>query len=728
MGKDTLQPDELEEAVLAFLADDGPVARRMGGFSPRSQQLEMARAAARALASKDGRLVVEAGTGTGKSLAYLAAAVLSELTVIVSTGTKALQDQLIHKDLPLILDAAEEVLGVPKRAALMKGRSNYLCLLRYERFQAQPRFLFKEDGQTWPQLEAWADTTETGDRAEIEGLPDAYSPWSDFDAGAETCVGQKCAQYDRCWVTRMRRRAQEADIIVANHHLLCADARVRLEGMPAGGEAAADGGEEGASSSHGAVLPEADALIVDEAHALPDVATDYFGVQLMSSRTERLISDVKTFGDRFDATKRLPLHGAAERAQEALAQVFDACAPMAEGGERTRLHAPPEGAIESAQAARECFGLLTQRLDGTVDDDEEAELSLTAADARALVRRSDQLCAELDFLLGGALTDPRFVAFVEPRRRGVAVCATPIDVASALAQTLFKDARPLVLTSATLAVEGETAAFRERTGVLDDGRPLESLVLPSPFDHARRAALFAPADMPAATEPTFFDRFCNEVRFLTELTAGGALLLFTSHRVLERAYETLAPELLAQGHVVLRQGEAPRAQLLDTMRAEDGDRGAVLFATLSFWEGVDIPGRALRLVVMDRLPFRSPADPVQQARGELAKTRGRHPFMDLAVPEAALALKQGAGRLLRTVDDAGIVAVLDGRLRGKRYGKVFLRTLPAMTRVGSHKPLGAFWSRFCAPALGLPAGDEAPGAATDEATDEPDDSPDEADA
>lgn len=691
---------DLEDAVLAFLAEDGPVAKRMGGFAARPQQLEMARAAARALASDEGRLVVEAGTGTGKSLAYLAAAVLSDQSVIVSTGTKALQDQLIHKDLPLVLDAAREATGRDKRAALMKGRNNYLCLLRFDRFRQQPRFLFREDGESWPRLEAWAETTETGDRAEVEDLPDAYAPWTDLDAGADTCLGQKCAQYDKCFVTRMRRRAQDADIIVANHHLLCADARVRLEGVPSSSETPDEDGAQGAS--FGQVLPDADALIVDEAHALPDVASEYFGVSLLSSRTERLLTDVKTFGDRFDAPKRLPLHGAAEQAQEALARVFDKVAPLAEGGARTRLRAPPEGAIDAARAARECFGLLAQRLDGTVSDEDEAEMTLTAADARALVRRADQLCTELDFLLGGALEDPRFVAFVEPRRRGLALCATPIDVASALSQTLFKEPRPLILTSATLAVQGKTDAFLARTGLADDeDRPLESLVLPSPFDHERRAALYAPGGMPAPTEPAFFERFCDEVRFLVELTGGGALLLFTSHRVLERAYEELAPELTAAGHRTLRQGEAPRAQLLDAVRSDDGERGAVLFATLSFWEGVDVPGRALRLVVMDRLPFRSPGDPVQQARSELAKERGHHPFFDLAVPEAALTLKQGAGRLLRTHDDAGIVAVLDGRLRQKGYGRVFLQTLPDMTRVGARKTLTDFWWRFCAPTLGL---------------------------
>jgi ATP-dependent DNA helicase DinG len=705
----------LRDDVLRLLAEDGPVARRLAGFAPRPAQLEMAAATADALEDGDGRLVVEAGTGTGKSLAYLASAVLYEGPVAVATGTKALQDQLIERDLPLVIEAVQEMTGKERRAALMKGRANYLCVLRYDRFAKQPRFLFREDAGAWPALEKWAQVTETGDRAELDTLPDGWSTWSELDSGADTCLGGKCPDWERCWVVKMRRRAQDADIVVANHHLLCADARVRLEGMP---ESSQTPGEDPGRGSYGQVLPDVDALIVDEAHSLPDVASEYFGVQLASSRIERLVRDTKGLAERLPAEKRLPLLGSMERAQEALASVFDAVAPLAEAGERTRLDDPPADARDLARLAADSFGELTQRLDG-VTDDAEAELSADGAFARALVRRADQIVQEAEFLLTAAPSDPRFVSFVEPRRRGLALCATPIDVADALAQTLFADARPLVLTSATLAVEGSCDGFVARSGIAglppaagdddldddnDDNDPIEveQLVLPSPFDHEQRAALYAPADFPSPDAPDYAARFCDEVRWLCELTGAGALLLFTSYRALERAYETLHDELAAEGPV-LRQGEAPRGRLLDQMREQDGERGAVLFATLSFWEGVDVPGRALRLVVIDRLPFRSPGDPVFQARGELVKERGGHPFMDLSLPEAALTLKQGAGRLLRTTEDAGIVAVLDGRLRKKRYGRTFLQTLPPMTRIGSRKALGSFWERFCAPALGLDA-------------------------
>lgn len=697
----------LPEDVERFLDEGGPLARLLPGYAPRAAQIDMAMEVARAL-EEGGHLVVEAGTGTGKSLAYLAAALLSHKQVIVATGTKALQDQLMEKDLPVVLEALLEHTGKKKRAALVKGRQNYLCKVRYERFAAEPRFLFYEDKGAYPALEAWAQVTTTGDRAEIDGFPDHWPTWQDLDAGSETCVGQRCARYQDCFVTEMRRRAAEADLIVVNHHLLCADQRIRLEGMPAPSEEV----DEAKGASFAAVLPDAHAVIVDEAHALPDVASDYFGVTLSTARLERLTRDLRHYAETLSGPgERLSLLGASEAAERALNALFEELGPLATK-DRVRLDkgSSPKGIDVGTKVAREALGSLSQRLDSLAGDDDDVEeaMSYRVAVGKTLRRRTEQIWEELEFLLGKAREDPSFVAYVEPKKRGLALGAVPIDVAGALSQTLFSGERPVILTSATLAVAGSTLRFEERVGLRppvedeEDAPPSPAHVLLSPFDHEKQAALYAPQGMPEPDAEGFFERFAEEARFLIELSRGGALLLFTSYRALERAWEELAPFCESLGLVALKQGEAPKARLLEALRERSGEEGAVLFATQSFWEGVDVPGRALRLVVIDRLPFRAPTDPVQQARAELHRRRGRDPFEEISLPEAALLLKQGAGRLLRTHEDAGVVAVLDGRLRRRRYGRIFLETLPPMTRIGSRRALTSFWRRFVAPVLGLP--------------------------
>ncbi|MFZ9888075.1 MAG: ATP-dependent DNA helicase [Myxococcota bacterium] len=695
----------LAEKTLQLLSEGGALAARLPGFVPRTSQLEMAGEVAQAIEERR-HLVVEAGTGTGKSLAYLAAAALSDKQVIIATGTKALQDQLMEKDLPVVLETIAETTGRVKRAALMKGRQNYLCKVRFERFRTQPRFVFAEDKDAYPSVVAWAETTLTGDRAEIEDLPDAWATWSDLDAGSDTCIGQRCPHYQDCFVTEMRRRAADADIIVVNHHLLCADQRVRFEGMPRSTEVVAD---EGSAASFAQVLPDADAIIIDEAHSLPEVASDYFGVSLSSARLERLLRDLRLYAESLQGPgERLSLLGAAEAAERALAAVFEQIATLTEGRERVRLDVAKLGTSLDARAmtARDAIGALSQRLDSLAGDEEEEErVSYRHSEGKSLQRRAEQIWIELDFLLGKAREDPSFVAYCEPQRRGIELGAVPIDVAGALSRTLFASQRPVILTSATLSVARSTRRFEVSVGLFrspsEESSHERPLIFPSPFDYARRAALYAPQGMPDPDAPDYFERFLDETRHLLTLSQGGALLLFTSYRALERTYEALEPWCVARGITPLCQGSAPKARLLDTMRAASKVPGAALFATLSFWEGVDVPGAALRLVVIDRLPFRAPNDPVQEARAELCRQRGRHPFREIALPEAALLLKQGAGRLLRTEQDAGVVAILDGRLRGRNYGKLLLDTLPPMTRVGSRVALSSFWTRFVSPTLGL---------------------------
>lgn len=696
----------LHAAIDAFFAENGPLAKRLSGYKPRSAQIEMAHLVGECLLAEKGRLAVEAGTGTGKSLAYLAAALLADKRVAVTTGTKALQDQLYTKDVPLALACAADLLGASATeeadpAVLMKGRQNYLCKLRYERFQMQPTFAFASEAQAFVQITRWAAATSTGDRAEMSTLPEPYTTWNDLDAGAETCIGMKCAHYEQCFVVRMRRRAEGARLVVCNHHLLCADLRVRLESRQAqGGDSSAMGFAK--------VIPDVDAYLVDEAHALPDVASDYFGVQVSSHALGRLFGDVRKHADGLGGDERAAVLDAMIAAEEHTERLLLQVQVQGKERERVRLSLPST-ATSLREAAVEALTGLGKCLEN-LPDESLAEIpngALRTAERMNLVGRVDTAASEVDFALGKATDDPKYVVVAEPTRRGALVTAAPVDVAAALEGTLFGLAEPVVLTSATLAVAKDVTPFLERAGVPVEGTVQR--VLPSPFDYARRAALYCPTNMPEPNTPAYAERFLDEARFLLETTRGGALFLFTSTAAMEEGYEALLPVARRLDVPAFKQGDMQKNKLLDELRAHAGETGALLCATRSFWEGVDVRGRALRLVVVDRLPFDVPTDPLRKARAELCRSRGGDPFLDQSLPEAALALKQGAGRLLRDVDDAGIVAVLDGRLRTKRYGRVFLETLPPLTKIGGRPALLEFWNRFVRPSLGF---DEAPGASS----------------
>jgi len=681
------------DAIRALFADDGPLARRIPGYRVRAAQIDMALAIGEALTTPGARVVVEAGTGTGKSFAYLVPAMVHGIKVAVATGTKALQDQLMGRDVPLVADAVKDLTGHVRRGVLMKGRQNYVCLQRFEHFAARPLFTFVDDAKHYEAVRTWLATTTVGDRAEIETLPDDWRTWSDIDAGADTCLGQKCAHYESCFVTRMRREAELVDVVIANHHLLCADVRVRLEGLPA----SSDGSIEDLSSARARVLPDVEAVIVDEAHALADVATGYFGVQFSHARAERLARDAARVADLVDKGGKDSVTRALSLVTARLPRLFSTLGEGAPPSERVRIDRLPT--VSSAKVAgrelKESLLNLTQRMEVLHTGGEDTVRDVETA---GIARRAAQLAAELEFVLETALDDKSFVAALE--REGRLLSAAPIDVASALGATLFTGSRPVVLTSATLAVGASTTSFCERIGLDATDPQVTSHVFPSPFAFEEHAALYAPRDFPEPDAANFIERFDDEVRFLVEVAQGGALLLFTSRRALDGAFTRLGPTFIAAGYPVLRQGDAPKAALLDALRARaDDEKGALLFATQSFWEGVDVPGRALRLVVIDRLPFRSPGDPLVEARNDLAKARGLSPFHALSLPEAALALKQGVGRLIRKENDAGVVAVLDGRLRARGYGKVFLDTLPPLLRIGSREALARFWSVRVAPAF-----------------------------
>jgi ATP-dependent DNA helicase DinG len=613
----------------SFFGPRGLLARALPGYEERPAQQRLSEAVERVLRD-GGLLLAEAGTGTGKTLAYLLPAVELGRRVVVSTGTKNLQEQLVNKDLPLLAQA----LGRDLSVAVMKGRGNYLCLLRYRSFAQAGSFRRLEEIPLFRAVEQWTPATDTGDRAEIADLPDSVDFWREISATSENCIGQACPDFDPCWVTRMRQRALEADLVIVNHHLLCADLAVREE------------------SSYGQVIPPYDTVILDEAHLLEDVATQYFGVQVSSHRVEELARDVER-----------ELKAAKLDAREVLAEVDavrhrgDRLFQMLQRGTGRRLGPgwmPSRLAEESGALLTRLEGLRTALL--AVPDRPDALAGLAG--------RAQILAAEISFVL--AAEDDGHVYFVETRGRGVFLRATPIDVSARLRETLFEPMRAAVLTSATLSVDGRFEYVKDRLGV----EPSEELILPSPFRYEEQAVLYVPRRMPEPASPQFVDAAAEEVVKILEESRGRAFVLFTSYANMNAVAERIAGRV---EFPLLIQGEAPKAALLETFRTTPG---AVLLATASFWQGVDVVGEQLSCVIVDKLPFASPGDPVVAARIERLRNRGGNPFGEYQVPVAVLMLKQGLGRLIRSASDRGVLAVLDSRLVQKSYGRRFLDSLP----------------------------------------------------
>jgi ATP-dependent DNA helicase DinG len=671
------------------LGPGGRLAHALPGYEHREDQLAMARAVEHALRAR-GYLVAEAGTGTGKTLAYLVPAVLSGRRVIVSTATKTLQEQLWGKDLPLLRDAC----GLSFTAAYLKGRSNYYCLARGEEFARAPTFAAREEAALWPRIEAWVRETATGDRSEID-LPDQYHAWKDLSATSESCTGRECERYEDCFVTRARALATEADVLLVNHHLFFADLAMRTS--RAGVE----------------ILPEHDAVIFDEAHAIEDVATEYFGLQVSSYRIEELARDAqRAVADRPDLGTMMrqttaELRKAGERFFQGVADALRGRPAGTDGGRRAGRRSPgrsapgawgsggsPSRGEEGSRALPHEEGvraplseellLPLEREQGRVDAALDALrdlLSDAPSPALAqLARRAGELRVELAAVT--AMREPSRVYFGEVRGRGVFLRAAPIDVAEELQARLYRRTDTVVFTSATLAAQGRFDFFRRQVGLAPEFDVAEAR-FPGPFDFARQAAIVAPEGLPEPNAPGFVEAAAEAVRALTAITGGRAFVLCTSTRnmhALHRASRHLP-------YRILLQGERPKARLLEAFREE----ASVLFATASFWEGVDVPGQALSLVVIDRLPFAPPNDPVVAARLRALEAGGRDGFSELQVPAAALALRQGFGRLVRTREDRGLVAILDRRLVTKGYGRAFLATLPRCPLLRSVDEARRWW-------------------------------------
>lgn len=633
----------------------GPLERALPDFRVRREQLHMAERVAAALAAGE-TLVVEAGTGTGKTFAYLVPALLSGKRVLVSTGTRTLQDQLFSKDLPLVGAA----LGRPAGVALLKGRANYLCRYRLDAAAGMGEQLAMIAGEPasgrasramLSRIARWARTTGSGDLAEVGGLSDSHPVWAQVTSTRETCLGARCPEISRCHVALARRAALDADIVIVNHHLLLADLALKEDGF-------------------GDLLGSADAVILDEAHQIPDLATQFFGASVSSRQIESFLREVQLELRKAPAgrvareVESRALAEQARAAEEGLRELRASGLPApaaAAGASRMTWAARGAGLSDAALALADSLGRLGESLAALGDDAATQQLAARGADLAASLSR----IASTDELEGARA--------LEVTARGLTLSLMPFDISARFRALIEARRGAWIFTSATLSLGEEFGHFTGRLGIAE----CSTLRIESPFDHERQSLLYLPDRMPDPRSPDYVAAVIDTALPLIEAAGGGAFVLFTSHRALAHGAALVrarwggaAPQRL------FVQGEAPRERLLQEFR-EDGN--GVLLGTASFWEGVDVKGEALRLVVIEKLPFASPEDPLVRARIEHLNATGANAFRDYQLPEAALALKQGAGRLIRSEDDYGAVVICDPRMLGRSYGRVFLAALPPMT-------------------------------------------------
>ena len=675
------------------------MASRWPDYEPRAGQLAMARAVQRAL-EREEVLLCEAGTGTGKTLAYLVPAILSGKKVIISTATRALQEQIFFRDLPLIA----RTLGLEPRAALMKGLGNYVCRRRYDQVRSAVLRSLPGMASALDTIDAWLLETQTGDIAEVAEVAESDPIWSELTASADTRLGSACSHYSECFVTRMRRAAEAARLVVVNHHLFFADLALR-------------------GAHPGRVLPDHDAVVFDEAHGLEDIATDFFSIQVTPGRIERAGRDAERALAALRAIDRELVDDASARQPAELREVSaafwdrlqrevgkrevrTALEPDVWTGELTGLWHRLDAALEALAGAASAARVRADgaRLQGNRSMLLEATVEALDCSERRLEDLREQLASVVE-------STPGQVCWVEVGARATRLSVSPVDVSSVFRERVFEQLPAVVLTSATLATEcspradpadesdpekssGPFGYLKTRLGIDAVEREVVEELVPSPFEFSERALLYTPRDLPPPNTPAFLDAAARRIAALVDVTGGGAFVLTTSLRSMHDLARQLR-ELCATARVLL-QGESPKSVLLDEFRSA---ADAILVATMSFWEGVDVPGRSLRLVVLEKIPFLVPTDPIVRARSLAIEAAGGNPFMDLHLPAAAITLKQGFGRLIRTRDDFGIVALLDERVHRRGYGMKLLASLPPAGRTTALERVQSFW-RACTLAPG----------------------------
>ncbi len=630
-----------------FFGPGGVLSQTHPAYEFRRGQLQMAQAVEQALEERR-HLIVEAGTGTGKTLAYLMPVIRSGKRVIISTGTKNLQEQLFHKDVPFLQQALYPDGNRKISVCYMKGRNNYLCRKKLYDLTGQPVLNGLDEIEQYRAIAAWEENTASGDRSELASLPEASALWHKLDARADTCLGQKCSAWDKCFVTEMHRRAMESDIIIVNHHLFFADLAIKQQ---------ADGAPDAG------ILPEAGAVIFDEAHELEDVAGNYFGISVSAARLEELCRDVEASLQR-NRVYTSGLSGAIKSLRERSAFFFSL---LPEGEGRFAFENRREFLEENGE---EFLGLQRSL---THIGAELENLPSKPEEVFAFSRRAQELQVQLGFAMESE--DRNTVFWIERRRTGreklnVSLQATPIDVGPVLRECLWSKLDTVVLTSATLAVGGGFDYIRQRLGI----EHAKDLVLPSHFDYPNQAILYVPPDLPDPRTPQFSVKAADRIRKLLEITRGRSFVLFTSYAQMRDIYQRLLGEV---EFPMLLQGDAPKSALLEEFRITPN---CVLFATSSFWQGVDVQGEQLSCVIIDRLPFAVPSDPVVAARVKAVDAEGGNAFFQYQVPAAVITLKQGFGRLIRSLHDRGLLALLDNRILKKQYGRVFVESLPNYRR------------------------------------------------
>jgi ATP-dependent DNA helicase DinG len=624
-----------------YFGPQGLLAQKVTSFDFRASQLEMAEGVHQCLSSET-PLLVEAGTGTGKTWAYLIPAILSGKRVVVSTGTKTLQDQILDHDIPFL----KRLIAPHLQTVCLKGRRNYLCLRRFRDFSYQPTLWNKEEARLFRRFQQWAARTPTGDRADLDWLPDSFQTWNEVSSGSEDCLGQQCDDYSRCFITRLRLEASRAHLLVVNHHLFFADLALRGKGL-------------------GEILPDYDAVIFDEAHQLEDTIGLYFGLQFSNLKINDLVQDLlKEAKKDAGKTQRFQdIHSIAVQL-EALSRLLyqGLCpAPGVQGRFPLDLQKVGKSFTDTCRQLLHALEQLNALLTPKSDSPETLDL---------LHRRSLEMAGEVREIL--EQDNPSLVYWYELSAKAVFIYGTPVDVAPVLREKLLSRKSAVVMTSATLSIAGSFDFIRSSLGMPPETR---ELLLASPFDYEKQALLYIPSTFPAPHEPGFCERLAEEALQILTKTQGRALFLFTSYRNMKETHGLLKDRL---PYPLFVQGQKPKRTLLAQFKQEIH---SILFATSSFWQGIDVPGESLSCLLIDKLPFEVPDDPLISARMEHLGAQGKSPFVHYQVPRAVIQLKQGVGRLIRSPGDRGVIAIFDVRLLTKNYGRLFLKSLPPCRRV-----------------------------------------------